>query len=270
MNYKIVKRIIDVVLSSTLLVILSPFLVVVSIILKLESDGPLIYKQERAGYKGRAFNIYKFRTMAKDNDVHNFNEKDKVTKLGQIIRPLGIDELPQLFNILKGEMSLIGPRPYLTKYTDYYTEEQKIRLDVCPGLFGPAACIGHKITILDSIDVDVEYVKNMSFKQDVNVVGKLLFNYVSIVAYRKQSSFGNKENIKENYQSLIDNFNNHKEEIHQKDYLQTYEVQPNTIDKQNDYYESADQMFMLQSIEESNNRGNKTLVKKLPHIQIFR
>jgi len=119
MEYKNVKRFLDIIIAISMLVGLSPLILLTAIIIKLEGKGPIIFKQERLGKDGRPFNVYKFRSMAKDNNVMDFSVQDKVTKFGKFIRKYGIDELPQFINVLKGEMSVIGPRPQLVKYMDY-------------------------------------------------------------------------------------------------------------------------------------------------------
>ena len=124
-----VKRILDLLFSLILVVVLFPIFIIISILIKLEDGGPVFFKQLRSGKK-EDFLMYKFRSMKKNNDVHNLKEKDCVTKIGYFLRKTSLDELPQLFNIIRGEMSFVGPRPWITDYAKYFTAEQMKRLDV--------------------------------------------------------------------------------------------------------------------------------------------
>ncbi len=134
----IIKRIADIILATFALILCSPIMLISAILIKVDSKGPVIFKQKRVGYKGKSFNIYKFRTMY--HDV-KFGE-NKPTKVGNILRKTSIDELPQLVNIIKGDMSFIGPRPWITEYSKYFTEKEKKRWDVLPGLSGYAQIKG--------------------------------------------------------------------------------------------------------------------------------
>ena len=172
-NY--IKRILDVILSMILIIILSPLLLIISILIKIDSKGPVIFKQTRTGKNNKDFVLYKFRSMHANNDFNNKTEEDKVTKIGNILRKTSLDELPQLFNIVKGEMSFIGPRPWVTEYAKYFTEEQRKRLEVLPGITGLAQCSGrNNLTILDRINIDIQYVENISFILDLKIVFKTI------------------------------------------------------------------------------------------------
>lgn len=169
--YKYVKRILDLIIAITLFIIFLIPMIIISILIKLDSKGPVLFKQERTGKNGKPFNLYKFRSMAVDNDVHDFSKQDNHTKVGDILRKTSLDELPQIINILKGEMSFIGPRPWITDYYENMTEEQRHRNDVLPGITGLAQAKGrNNITIFDKINYDLEYVQNYSFIQDVKIV----------------------------------------------------------------------------------------------------
>lgn len=169
--YKYVKRILDLIIAITLFIIFLIPMIIISILIKLDSKGPVLFKQVRTGKNGKPFNLYKFRSMAVDNDVHDFSKQDNHTKVGDILRKTSLDELPQIINILKGEMSFIGPRPWITDYYENMTEEQRHRNDVLPGITGLAQAKGrNNITIFDKINYDLEYVKNYSFIQDVKIV----------------------------------------------------------------------------------------------------
>lgn len=195
MEYDKFKRILDVTLSSILLIIMSPILLTIGIAVKLDSEGPIIYKQKRVGKSGKEFTIYKFRTMSKDNNAYDFTKKDEVTKIGRFLRQIGIDELPQLFNILKGDMSIIGPRPISFKFYESMTTEQKKRIDVKPGLLGPIKCTMDETSMVDRIEEDLNYVENHSFINDIKIILEFIVKYEKIVLSRKNSSYGNKENV---------------------------------------------------------------------------
>lgn len=173
MYRKYIKRILDFVIALLGLIITLPISLIVAIIIKIDSKGPVIFKQERTGYKGRNFNTYKFRTMkveTHDKDGRELTHDERCTKVGNIIRKLSIDELPQLVNILKGEMSLIGPRPWIPEYYKYFSDYQKHRCDVLPGITGLAQAMGrNSIDIFQKINYDIEYTKNVTFKMDCKV-----------------------------------------------------------------------------------------------------
>lgn len=169
--YSIVKRTLGFIFALMGLILASPVMAIVALAIKLDSKGPVIFKQERTGYKGKVFNLYKFRSMAVNNDVHDFSQKDLHTKVGTFIRKTSLDELPQLFNILNGTMAFIGPRPWITDYWDNMNEEQRHRCDVLPGMTGLAQAKGRNdISIFDKINYDLEYVQNYSLKQDIKVI----------------------------------------------------------------------------------------------------
>ncbi len=185
--YFFFKWLIDIILSFIGIVILFPFFIIFSIIIKLESKGPIIFKQERIGKRGKVFKIYKFRSMVvgaekTGSGVYSGKNDARVTKVGKFIRATSIDELPQLFNILKGEMSIIGPRPVLTyhpwKYKEY-SEEQLKRFSVRPGITGLAQVNGRKELDWDTrIKFDIQYVDNISFLLDLKILLKTVINVI--------------------------------------------------------------------------------------------
>lgn len=131
---------------------------------------PIIFKQKRTGKNGKNFYLYKFRTMVYDNDVYDLSKKDTYTAVGKTLRKLSIDELPQIFNILKGEMSFIGPRPWIVEYYQNMTAKQKHRCDVLPGITGLAQVKGrNSIGVLKKIEYDLEYVKKVSLIEDIKI-----------------------------------------------------------------------------------------------------
>ncbi|MDB2111556.1 sugar transferase [Clostridium paraputrificum] len=190
-GYKFFKRVIDIVCSLSGLLLLSPVLIIVSILIKLESDGPIIFSQDRIGYKGKEFKMYKFRSMvvnaeelkkklAERNEMSGpmFKMKNdpRVTKVGKFIRKTSIDELPQLINILKGEMSLVGPRPSLPKEVKEFEPWMIERLEVKPGLTCYWQVSGRNdIDFEDWMKLDIKYVRERSFWLDMKLIFKTFF-----------------------------------------------------------------------------------------------
>lgn len=174
-----IKRSIDIFVAIIILIFLSPLFLITSIAIKCESEGPVIFKQRRLGLGGKEFNIYKFRSMVQ-NAEHTgsgvYSEKDdiRVTKIGRILRAMSIDELPQAFNLLKGDMSLIGPRPPLTYHPwtiDKYTDEQKRMFEVRPGITGWAQVNGRKAVEWNKrIKMNVWYVDHLSIWLDIKIL----------------------------------------------------------------------------------------------------
>ena len=185
-NY--MKRLIDVILCSIGIIILSPVFLITALLIKLESKGPIIFKQERLGKNGNIFKIYKFRSMCvgaekTGSGVYSGKNDSRVTKVGKIIRATSIDELPQFFNILKGDMSIIGPRPALTyhpwKYEEY-NDEQKHMFDIRPGVTGWAQINGRKeVEWPRRIELNVWYVRNVSFLLDIKIFFMTIFKVFS-------------------------------------------------------------------------------------------
>lgn len=182
MFYKFVKRLFDILISLVGLLITSPILILTAIAIKIESPGPIIFKQERLGRDGKVFKIYKFRSMCLDAEKAGVYEKkgdSRVTRVGKIIRKTSIDELPQFVNILKGEMSLIGPRPALTYHPwdfEEYTAQQKKMFNVRPGITGWAQVNGRKaVEWPRRIELNVEYVENISFMLDLKIFFQTIF-----------------------------------------------------------------------------------------------
>ena len=169
--YGVFKRLFDILLSLIGIILSAPIMIICAIAIKLDSKGPAIFKQERTGRFGKNFNVWKFRTMAANNDVHDFSKKDQHTKVGTFLRKTSLDELPQLFNIFFGKMSFIGPRPWITDYYENMTEEQRHRCDVRPGMTGLAQAKGrNNITIFDKINYDLEYIKHFGLIEDIKVI----------------------------------------------------------------------------------------------------
>lgn len=185
-RYEKIKRFFDICLSAVALVVLSPLLLVIAILIYLEDKGPVIYSQTRIGKDGRAFKLYKFRSMCVDadeklKDLQKLNERDgpvfkikndpRVTKVGKFIRKTCIDELPQLVNIIKGDMSIVGPRPPLPNEVEQYNSYQKQRLLVVPGL----TCYwqiqkGEETTFDEWVELDLKYIKERSILLDFRLI----------------------------------------------------------------------------------------------------
>lgn len=203
--YSIFKRVFDILLSILILIICAIPMIIISIAIKFESKGPILFKQIRTGKNGKNFYLYKFRSMTADNDVMNFKCENKITRVGAFIRKTSLDELPQIFNVLKGEMSIIGPRPWIVEYYDNFTNEQKRRVLVKPGITGLAQAIGrNNLTIFDKIKYDLDYVDNYSLKMDLNVI-LLTLKTVLKKDGAEISKFGIKneiEELKQNYLSV--------------------------------------------------------------------
>jgi len=175
----IVKRLMDIILSQITLIILSPLFFLLSIIIKLDSKGPAIFRQLRAGKGGKPFICYKFRTMyvnapdIRNPDGSTFSAEDdpRVTRVGRFLRKTSLDELPQLINVLKGDMSLVGPRPDLVDQLRYYTDEEKRRLSVKPGITGLAQVRGrNSIPWKQRKQLDLKYVKEQSLWLDLRIL----------------------------------------------------------------------------------------------------
>ncbi len=171
MYAKFVKRFLDLFLAILLLVIFAIPMLIIAIAIKLEDHGPVFFHQERTGRFGKNFRLVKFRSMRVDNDVHDFKKADAHTKVGKFLRKTSLDEIPQVFNIIKGEMSFIGPRPWITDYYENMNDYQRQRVNVRPGITGLAQAKGRNgITIFEKIKYDIHYVENISFFEDVKVI----------------------------------------------------------------------------------------------------
>lgn len=168
-----IKRILDIILSFLALVILSPLLILTAFLIRIKLGEPVFFKQLRPGKNEKIFGILKFRTMtdAKDENGNLLPDEIRLTRFGQFLRSTSIDELPELLNILNGDMSIVGPRPLLVQYLERYNEEQKHRHDVKPGLTGLAQVDGRNgITWEEKFHYDLEYVKNITFYGDCKII----------------------------------------------------------------------------------------------------
>jgi lipopolysaccharide/colanic/teichoic acid biosynthesis glycosyltransferase len=170
---KYIKRIIDIVGSALLLLTGSPILLITAGLLVVQNNGKIFFYQKRPGYKEVPFYIIKFRTMTDERDEEGnlLPNIDRITRVGKWIRKLSIDEMPQLFNVLKGDMSLVGPRPLLMKYLPLYTNRQRRRHEVKPGVTGWAQVNGRNaISWEEKFELDIYYVENVSFLLDIKIL----------------------------------------------------------------------------------------------------
>jgi undecaprenyl phosphate N,N'-diacetylbacillosamine 1-phosphate transferase len=178
-----IKRLLDIMVSMAALVILLPLLVVIALAIKIDNPGPVFFRQERAGYRGQPFKIFKFRTMIvgaekKGAGVFVEDNDPRITMVGNLLRKISLDELPQLINIFKGEMSLVGPRPTLPYQVENYDQRQRGRLEVKPGITGWAQVNGRSsLTWPERIELDLWYIENQSLWLDL----KVLFKTVGVV-----------------------------------------------------------------------------------------
>lgn len=169
---KLIKRFMDFLIAALSIIIFSPLLIILAILVRVKLGGPVIFKQERPGLNGKVFKLYKFRTMtdAKDENGNLLDDEYRLTSFGKKLRSTSLDELPELYNILKGDMSIVGPRPLLVKYLPLYNDEQKRRHDVRPGLTGLAQVSGRNaITWTEKFNKDIEYVDNVSLGLDISI-----------------------------------------------------------------------------------------------------
>lgn len=207
MYRRYIKRLLDIILASIGLILLSPVFLILMILVRTKLGSPVFFHQDRPGKNGRIFGLLKFRSMTDERDEEGKLLPDAVrlTHFGRILRATSLDELPEFLNILKGDMSFVGPRPLLVRYLPYYTEEEMHRHDVRPGLTGLAQINGRNaLNWEDRFRYDLEYVRNVSFAMDVKIVlgtvGKVLHHtgvqsgaeqtVPDLDAYRKEQKAG--------------------------------------------------------------------------------
>lgn len=201
------KRLIDIVLSFIGIIVVSPVYLITAVFIKLDSKGPVLFKQKRLGVNGVPFDIYKFRSMYTDSEkkgsgVYSGKDDPRVTKVGKFIRLTSIDELPQFFNIFKGDMSIIGPRPALTYHPwpyEEYTEEQKKMFSVRPGVTGWAQINGRKdVEWNKRIELNVWYTENLSFLLDLKIFFKTILKVITFSDnYNVEETLKKEETVKE-------------------------------------------------------------------------
>ena len=174
MSFKLRKHFFDLSIAIPSVIFLSPFLILIGILVRLKIGSPILFQQVRPGLRSRPFIIYKFRTMTDDRDEEGtlLPDGERLTRLGRFLRKTSMDELPELFNVFKGDMSIVGPRPLLMQYLDRYTPEQARRHEVKPGITGWAQVNGRNaISWEDKFKLDVWYVDHWSLWLDVKIIG---------------------------------------------------------------------------------------------------
>ncbi|MBE5839734.1 Sugar transferase involved in LPS biosynthesis (colanic, teichoic acid) [Butyrivibrio sp. Su6] len=192
-----IKRIVDIIISLLVIIIFCWLYLILAILVRVKLGSPILFKQARPGKDEKIFNLYKFRTMTDKRDAEGklLPDKDRLTKFGNFLRKSSLDELPEFFNILKGDMSFIGPRPLLVEYLPYYTEREKLRHTVRPGLTGLAQVSGRNTVDWDTrFEIDAQYVENLNFLMDLKVIGltfKTVFGHTDQVAEDTNKVEGN-------------------------------------------------------------------------------
>lgn len=204
--YQYIKRILDIILGIITLVLLSPIMIITSVLIRIDSKGPIIFKQQRVGKDGKHFTIYKFRTMVENAEkigtgLDSYENDTRVTKIGKFLRNSSLDEFPQLFNILKGDMSFVGPRPPVTyhpyKYDDYPVDAKR-RFEVRPGVTGYAQVNGrNELSWEEKFKYDLYYVDKVCLLLDLKIFILTIFKVIKM-----EGSYDLKQNTKEKSTSL--------------------------------------------------------------------
>ena len=203
MYKKYIKRLLDIILSLIAIIVLSPVFIIVAILVKIKLGSPVIFTQKRPGLNEKIFKMYKFRSMTdqKDENGNLLPDEVRLTSFGKKLRSTSLDELPELFNILKGDMSIVGPRPLLVKYLPLYNKHQARRHEVRPGFTGLAQVNGRNaISWIQKFDLDVQYVDEVSFLKDLQIVLKT----ISVVL--------KKEGINSNISATMEEFRGNESE----------------------------------------------------------
>lgn len=203
MYKKYIKRMLDFLLSLMALILLSPLMIIIYILVRIKLGKPALFKQERPGLHEKIFKLYKFRTMTneKDKEGNLLPDSERLTKFGKFLRSTSLDELPELINIIKGDMSIVGPRPLLVEYIPLYNEEQKHRHDVRPGLTGLAQVNGrNSISWEEKFKDDIKYVNKITFLNDTKIILK------TIVKVLKREGISQQNNV------TMERFRGNKEE----------------------------------------------------------
>lgn len=204
MYKKYIKRLLDFILSLIALIVLSPLMIIIYILVIIKLGKPGIFKQQRPGKDEKLFTLYKFRTMTdeKDENGNLLPDSERLTRFGKILRSTSLDELPELINIIKGDMAIVGPRPLLVEYLPLYNKEQKHRHDVRPGLTGLAQINGrNSISWENKFNDDIEYIHNINFLYDTKIV------LITIIKVLKR------EGITQTNNATIEKFRGNKENI---------------------------------------------------------
>ncbi|MCP1154197.1 sugar transferase [Peribacillus frigoritolerans] len=196
MYKRFIKRLMDFILSLIAIIVLSPVLLIVTILVKVKLGSPVLFKQKRPGLNEKIFMMYKFRTMTDERDENGklLPDSIRLTKFGKFLRSTSLDELPELLNILRGDMSIIGPRPLSIKYLPYFNETEKQRHDVRPGLTGLAQINGrNSISWEEKFEYDIKYVNHINFVGDVKII------FMTVFKVLKRSNIGQAEEAPESF-----------------------------------------------------------------------
>jgi hypothetical protein len=211
---KYIKRPLDLFCGLSAIIIFSWLYLIVAVLVRVKLGSPIIFTQDRPGKDEKIFKLYKFRTMTDERDVNGklLPDSERLTKFGKLLRATSLDELPEAFNIVKGDMSIIGPRPLLVSYLDWYTENEKYRHDVRPGLSGLAQVNGRNFLDWDKrFELDVEYAKKITFIGDVKIIlqtVKKFFTHSNIATDTSRAE-GNMAKIRaEKLKSMNNNWSN--------------------------------------------------------------
>lgn len=200
MYRKYIKRVLDFTLSLLAFIVLSPVILIVAILVRINLGSPVIFKQQRPGLNEKIFTMYKFRTMTDKKDIFGelLPDDERLTRFGRILRSTSLDELPELWNILKGEMSIVGPRPLLVEYLQLYDDEQRKRHNVRPGLTDMSALFGrNNVKWEEQFKHDIYYINNISFFNDI----KIIIGTIFVVIKREginQDGFSTRQNFTDN------------------------------------------------------------------------
>ncbi len=199
MYKRYVKRPLDIIAAVTILLLLLPIGLITALIIRITTGSPIIFRQPRTGLHGDNFTMYKYRTMQSNNSVHDTSTENQMTSVGKFVRAASLDEVPQLVNIIKGEMSFIGPRPWIPDYYAAMTPEQRKRCNVMPGITGLAQVKGrNSISVHEKINYDLQYVDNISLREDAKIV--LL---TARTLFEKGSKYIEKSSIHQEIQILM-------------------------------------------------------------------
>ena len=205
MYAKYIKRILDFILSLLAIIVLSPLMLSLYILVRIKLGKPAIFKQQRPGKDEKIFTLYKFRTMTDEKDDLLPDEK-RLTEFGKFLRSTSLDELPELVNIVKGDMAIVGPRPLLVEYLDYYSEEEHHRHDVRPGLTGLAQVIGRNtVKWNERFKLDIEYINDITVINDIKIIFATITKVIKkedIIVGRAESNFSEERRSKSHKVSI--------------------------------------------------------------------
>jgi undecaprenyl phosphate N,N'-diacetylbacillosamine 1-phosphate transferase len=171
MYKKYIKRPIDIIVATLILIVFLPVAIITSLVIRITCGAPVIFRQLRTGRHGKDFTMYKYRTMHHKNNVHDTTNENQMTTVGIYMRALSLDEIPQLINVIKGDMSFIGPRPWIPNYYKHMTKDQRKRAKVRPGITGLAQARGrNSLSVFDKLNYDLLYIKKITFTNDCKIV----------------------------------------------------------------------------------------------------